>query len=212
MRHKPSKKGFEVSFSAQFVALTSQIIVHISKILDLHANPYVIIDALKNAGLSAKQLNSGLRIPGINSRFEAGIRAILGQQVSVQAAITQVNRLQQGLAGDSDRLVTPQQVADSDLDFLKMPGARKAALKAFASLMIKYPDADFEHWLAIKGIGPWTVNYVRLRATNDTDIWLNTDLIIKQQIAAFNDAGQIVDDNKAAPWRSYLTLSLWNLS
>ncbi|WP_371194448.1 Ada metal-binding domain-containing protein [Glaciecola sp. SC05] len=212
MQHQPSKHAFNVSFDSQFVGLTGQIISSVSKILDLQANPYVIFEALKHTGLSPKQINTGLRIPGICTRFEAGVRAILGQQVSVQAAITQVNRLQQGLCGDSDRFVTPQLIAQSDLAFLKMPAARKLALIEFASMMAENEDAGFEQWLAIKGIGPWTVNYVRLRASDDTDVWLNTDLIIKQQIAAFAQGGQALNDAQAAPWRSYLTLTLWNLS
>jgi AraC family transcriptional regulator of adaptative response / DNA-3-methyladenine glycosylase II len=218
MRYCPDKSGFIVSFAQEYIAHTAQIINSASKILDLHANPFVIFDALQEAGLNEQQINRGIRIPGICSRFEAGVRAILGQQVSVQAAITQLNRLQEGVAtqmnnGNTAEFLRPQHLLKADLSFLKLPGARKAALKDFANLMHEEPEADFDRWLSIKGIGPWTVNYVRLRATNDTDIWLNTDLIIKQQIAKLQDSlGLVFDDAKAAPWRSYLTLSLWNLS
>ena len=230
MRFEASKQGFMVSFASDDVAYTSQIIEQVSKILDLHANPYVIQEALQSAGLTAAQINPGIRIPGICSRFEAGLRAILGQQVSVQAAITQLNRLHKGVAAQQgaphseqentlqSEFGRPAQIVTADLSFLKLPGARKEALKQFAQLMQRNPDADFEQWLAIKGIGPWTVNYVRLRATDDTDIWLNTDLIIKQQIAKLQadnldpKTPTTFDDSKAAPWRSYLTLSLWNLS
>lgn len=211
MRHNCTSQGFDVSFDVKFANLSSEIIAQVSNILDLHAIPDVIFNALERAGLRKDQLNLGLRIPGINSRFEAGVRAILGQQVSVKAAITQVNRLQQGIAGDDDKLITPQQLAQSDLSFLKLPASRKGALTLFAQLMASQEDADFEQWLAIKGIGPWTVNYVRLRATSSTDIWLNTDLVIRQKMIALTQAGQTLNDSQAAPWRSYLTLSLWNL-
>lgn len=212
MRHRPEKSGFDVSFPADFVGLTSQIIAHASKILDLQANPYVIAEALSQAGLLQSQINFGLRIPGIASYFEAGVRAIMGQQVSVQAAITQLNRLQQGVVGNNNAFMTPQQLAQADLGFLKLPASRKTALKDFAQLMLEGDEQDFAQWLAIKGIGPWTVNYVKLRASDNTDVWLNTDLIIKQQIAAFQKAGQNIDDGLASPWRSYLTLTMWSLS
>jgi AraC family transcriptional regulator of adaptative response / DNA-3-methyladenine glycosylase II len=66
--------------------------------------------------------------------------------------------------------------------------------------------------LAIKGIGPWSVNYVDLRATGNSNIWLDSDLIIKQQVAKFNALGRPLQPELAAPWRSYLTLNLWSMA
>ncbi|MFC4698560.1 DNA-3-methyladenine glycosylase 2 family protein [Glaciecola siphonariae] len=217
MRHKASARAFEVSYSHEHVDLSAAIIERVNKILDLQANPYVIYDAIEKAGLKPSQINRGIRIPGLSCRFEAGVRAILGQQVSVQAAITQLNRLQQGLVGAAQSFITPEQLRDADLSFLKMPGARKAALQNFAALMAQHPNADFDQWLALKGIGPWTVNYVKLRATSSTDVWLDTDLIIRQQIKKLHDSFEQqkappFTPEHAAPWRSYLTLALWNLA
>ena len=212
MHHHAKTHSFDVRFDATALIHTAEIIKQVSTILDLYANPFAVFDAIKSTGLHEKHVNFGLRIPGIASRFEAGIRAILGQQVSVQAAITQVNRLQQGLCGESEQLLSALHIVNSDLGFLKLPEARKNALRNFAQLKLENEHADFDRWLDIKGIGPWTVNYVKLRATDDTDVWLDTDLIIKQQIQALSDAGIALNHRQAAPWRSYLTLSLWNLA
>nr|WP_168710984.1 Ada metal-binding domain-containing protein [Ningiella ruwaisensis] len=211
MEYCADEKGFEISFDCKHLLHTQAIIDHANTMLDLSANSYVISDALLSAGLQAAEINSGIRIPGINDKFEAGVRAILGQQVSVAAAINKLNQFQDALTNDSGAFVRPEQVLKSDLAFLKMPNARKEALKNFAQMMSEDPNANFEKWLDIKGIGPWTVNYVRLRANRETDVFLDSDLIIKQRIAAFESAGRNLDHKAAAPWRSYLTLSLWNL-
>ena len=39
------------------------------------------------------------------------------------------------------------------------------------------------------------------------DIWLNTDLIVKKQLAKLT-----IDAELARPWRSYLTLQLWSMA
>jgi AraC family transcriptional regulator of adaptative response / DNA-3-methyladenine glycosylase II len=66
--------------------------------------------------------------------------------------------------------------------------------------------------MGIKGIGPWTVNYIGLRAKGDTDIWLSTDLVIKQQVAKLEQSERHLKADLAGPWRSYLTLNLWSMS
>jgi AraC family transcriptional regulator of adaptative response / DNA-3-methyladenine glycosylase II len=231
MKHNETKQGFDISFDKAHIAHTPAIIEQVSHILDLYAQPSVIVPALQSTGLPLHFIDQGMRIPGICCQFEAGIRAILGQQVSVSAAITQLNRLQEGLMLDKPRFLTAEALAGSDLDFMRLPQSRKNALWAFAHMYLNKDDhtqsgsphafiqnEDFEDWLAIKGIGPWTINYVRMRATTNTDIWLNTDLIIKQKSAKLLEwLNANIDANAmafkadaAAPWRSYLTLNLWD--
>jgi AraC family transcriptional regulator of adaptative response / DNA-3-methyladenine glycosylase II len=212
MRHVPEQSHFEVSFHQDFAHHEARIIKMVSRILDLQANPKEISDSLQNSGLKSHQIEIGMRIPGICSRFEAGVRAILGQQVSVVAAINQVNKLNSALSANAEAFVTPSEVVNSDLSCIKLPQARKNALTSFAELMLQDPEADFDKWLAIKGIGPWTVNYVNLRATDNNDVWLNTDLVIRQRLKALSEQGQDIDADKCTPWRSYLTFSLWNLA
>jgi AraC family transcriptional regulator of adaptative response / DNA-3-methyladenine glycosylase II len=211
MRYMPKQSYFELDYSHEYVHHCAQIISMASRILDISANPSVIAPALELCGLQSAQIRPGLRIPGICSRFEAGVRAILGQQVSVTAAISQVNKLHAALSPSAHEFVSPHTLSQSDLACIKLPETRKNALRSFAKLMHEDPNADFEKWLAIKGIGPWTVNYVNLRATDNPDVWLDTDLVIRQRLKALAEAGQAIDADKCAPWRSYLTFSLWNL-
>ena len=66
---------------------------------------------------------------------------------------------------------------------------------------------NIDAWLDIKGIGPWTVNYVKMRASKDPDIWLVGDAGLKNALKGLD---QTPDLEKTKPWRSYLTLQMWN--
>lgn len=242
IKHDPSKNGFRVEFNAEFAKYTLAVTAVVKRILDLDADPQLISQALLNAGLLADEIVEGLRIPGVATEFEAGCRAILGQQVSVKAAINKVNALYQAFVTVGTLQFTPPQaIAGHTLDFLKMPGARKQSLidlaiyystlenrgmarskleaksleKSGAVVSTKNPNNQqhqIDNLLDIKGIGPWTVNYVKMRAAADTDVWLNNDLIIKQQSARLVSEGRKLKPELATPWRSYLTLNLWSLS
>ena len=66
--------------------------------------------------------------------------------------------------------------------------------------------------LALPGIGPWTADYIALRALGHPDVFLPTDIGIRDALAGL---GQ--DPTRAAelaerwrPWRSYAQVHLWN--
>ncbi|WP_445771850.1 DNA-3-methyladenine glycosylase 2 family protein [Rheinheimera sp.] len=187
------------------------LIKQLRRLLDLDANMQPIEQQLSSHSLFKQGIISGLRIPGVWNSWEAGVRAVLGQQVSVAGARTQLNRLVQALGQplpDNKRLFpTPQAVVHSDLQMIKVPQARRETLTALAQFVLQYPDADPEQWLAIKGIGPWTINYARLRGLSQTDIWLGGDLGVQKALAK---AGGNDDISLLAPWRSYATFQLWH--
>jgi len=215
--HKPQQFGFELSFNASYSEHSLSIISTIKRMLDLDADPITIDTALESAGLSSELRVMGLRVPGVASAFEAVCRAILGQQVSVAAAVNKVNQLYVHFAEhENSAFPCASEVANSDLMFLKMPAKRRQTLidtaAYFAKLAAESPNITFDSddLLAIKGIGPWTVSYVDLRANGNSDVWLNSDLVIKQQVAKLNENKFNIQAELAAPWRSYLTLNLWS--
>lgn len=187
------------------------LIKQLRRLLDLDANMQPIEQQLSSHSLFQQGIVSGLRIPGVWNSWEAGVRAVLGQQVSVAAARTQLNRLVQALGQplpDNKRLFpTPQAVVHSDLQMIKVPQARRETLTALAQFVLQQPDAAPEQWLAIKGIGPWTINYAKLRGLSQTDIWLGGDLGVQKALAK---AGGNDDISQLAPWRSYATFQLWH--
>ena len=87
-----------------------------------------------------------------------------------------------------------------------MPQARKNALHNLAEFCALNPDCnDLEQWLSLKGIGPWTVNYAKLRGQSLPDILLDGDLGVKKAQAAATP----FESENCAPFRSYLTFQLW---
>ncbi len=221
------------------------IISHIRRILDLDADMLTIGDKLQALGKALPQVSPGLRLPGVWSPFEAACRAILGQQVSVTQAIKLLGQLVAdygetiSLNEKTVRLFpTPEALVDASLDGLKMPGIRKEAIRALAAFVMANPEAEIDDWLQIKGIGPWTLDYVRLRGLSLPDVLLVGDLVVKQQLLvnlspepSSRDGEPAEDEDpkaakkraqaqyqalsqavlqQVAPWGSYLTLQLWN--
>ncbi|GGD78963.1 AlkA N-terminal domain-containing protein [Lacimicrobium alkaliphilum] len=200
---------FVVKLEMQPLDNLKSVTDQIRRILDLDADMPVIGTALTNSGIAQPLLVPGLRLPGVWAPFEAGCRAILGQQVSVKAAIGLLTRLTDicGQPVDRGRLFPlPEAIADADLSSLGMPSSRRETLRRFAHYCLQHREHDPDALLNIKGIGPWTVSYIKLRGYSQPDIWLDSDLVIKKQIANY-----ALQPDQAAPWRSYLTLQLWSM-
>lgn len=210
--HNPDKYAFDVTVSLPDVKQLMAVIASIRRVLDLDCDPNAIERQLYASGLSIEAITPGLRLPGVWTAFEAGCRAIIGQQISVSAAINQLQRIvnhvyQSNEPNERVAFPTPEQMLSINPDILRMPNARKAAFIAFAQCFSEQQHPTPEQLLALKGIGPWTVNYVRLRGLSEPDLLLDTDLIVAKQLKRFD-----VEPEKSAPWRSYLTLQLWNLT
>ncbi|WP_213780096.1 AlkA N-terminal domain-containing protein [Caballeronia sp. dw_276] len=209
---------------------------HLTRMFDLHADAPTIAAHLARDPWFAPltQAAPGLRVPGAWSGFELVVRAIVGQQVSVKAASTIIGRLVQRAGtpvpdhphpDTAWRFPTPAALADVDLDKIGMPGKRVAALQGFArevatgALPLDDPRADRDELraalLAMPGIGPWTVEYVAMRALRDADAWPGTDLILMQALAARDPSMAKAAALRARaeawrPYRAYAALHVWN--
>lgn len=212
--HDPRHHRFLVALEIDDLSAMKAVVANIRRILDLDADTRTIEAHLAQT-VPGLTLIEGLRLPGIWSLFEAGIRAILGQQVSIGAARrlvqTLVDHLGEPLPDQSNAqrrcFPGPASVAASDLVFLKMPGARRETLRRLAQWQLDNPGTqDATQWLALKGVGPWTVDYARMRGASHPDIWLGGDLGVKKALGELGGATPVA----ASPWRSYLTFQLWN--
>ena len=218
----PDKTALQLSLHWPDAATLWPVVRHIRRLLDLDADMQQIDQQLSQT--FGQRLKAGLRIPGVWSVWEAGIRAVLGQQVSVAGARSQLNRLLQlGSAVSAPQISlptaavtgadlswrqfpTPAQLAADPLDLIKVPQARRATIQALAALQSAEPTTQPDQWLAIKGIGPWTVAYSKMRGLSEPDIWLGGDLGIQKALA--RQQNSLSEDN-LKPWRSYATLQLW---
>jgi AraC family transcriptional regulator, regulatory protein of adaptative response / DNA-3-methyladenine glycosylase II len=199
------------------------------RLLDLDADPVAIDDQLSTDPLLAPLLSKrpGLRVPGHVDGFEAAVRAVVGQQISVAGARTILGRLVDRYGDrvcDGAELThlfpTPSAIAAADSDALPMPRSRGRALVALAAAVqsgdvVLDRSADRasvrESLLALTGIGPWTADYIALRALGDPDVFLAGDLGVKQGLSALGATGNPVEIAAAwRPWRSYALMHVWN--
>ena len=197
------------------------------RLLDLDADP-VAVDSVLGAGPLAAHVAArpGLRVPGTVDGGELAIRAVLGQQISVAGARTLAGRLSAAYGrplpapcGEvTHTFARPDELAKADPRELPMPAGRARALielcgaLAVGDLVLdgSAERGEVEHrLLAMRGIGPWTAGYIRMRALRDPDVWLGTDLEIVKAMARLAAAGP-VDPAQWSPWRSYAVLQLWS--
>ncbi len=103
---------------------------------------------------------------------------------------------------------------------LPMPRARGRALIAVCEALAsgdlaldRGPDRDDVRraLLAIPGIGPWTADYIALRALGHPDVFLPTDVGIRDALAGLGrDPATAAELSQGwSPWRSYAQLYLW---
>jgi DNA-3-methyladenine glycosylase II len=137
----------------------------------------------------------GLRIVQSASVFEALTWAIIGQQINLPFAIALRRSfiLQAGRRHGSGLWCYPEapDVARLGLDALtsrKFSGAKAQTLLRVARLLVDGglalardddPDHASQALLAVKGIGPWTVNYTLLRGYGYPDCSLHGDVAIR---------------------------------
>jgi DNA-3-methyladenine glycosylase II len=149
----------------------------------------------------------GIRVPGAWSGWELAVRAVLGQQVSVAGARRTAEKLVAQL-GEYGRFPAPEAVADGLLP--GMPKSRERALRALAEVVAGGlrldPPLDIPATraalLELPGFGPWTVEYVAMRALRDPDAWPGSDLWLRR-------AADAADAERWRPWRAYAAMVLW---
>ena len=202
------------------------------RLLDMDADPTAVGDAL-GADRTLRRLvrrRPGLRSPGAVDGTEALVRAMVGQQVSVAGARTVLGRMASRLGTPlhepGDGLVhcfpSAAQVAEAPDDAFPMPTARRDALRTACDAIANGrldldPGADRDavraRIQAIKGVGPWTAEYVAMRALGDPDAFPATDLGVRHALTALGvDAtpGNVRRISEAwRPWRAYATHHLW---
>jgi AraC family transcriptional regulator of adaptative response / DNA-3-methyladenine glycosylase II len=209
-------------------------VARLRRLLDLDADP-IAVDAVlarQPATRRLARLRPGLRSPGSVDAFEMAVRAIVGQQVSVTGARTVLGRLvaeygrevfagtKSSEAGSWRTFPRPADLAELDPAQLPMPRARgrtiSAVARAFAdgSLVLDSGADRVEArsaLIALPGIGPWTADYLMMRAVGDPDVFLDTDLGVRRAVRDLGGTGfdASLDASSAAPWRSYLTHHLW---
>ncbi|MEM9234620.1 MAG: AlkA N-terminal domain-containing protein, partial [Pseudomonadota bacterium] len=231
VRHLPDHNALKVTTTLPRIELLPQVIARVRRVFDLGADPAAISDVLSRDPALARHVKKrpGLRLPGAWDGLEIGVRAILGQQVSVKAATTLVTRLVEkyGTRTKDDKDLThifpaARILAEADLSGLGMTQRRIDAIAALARLAVERPElfdggADPEELtsalIALPGIGPWTANYMAMRVARATDAFIEGDLVVRK---SFSGEGDMISPRALAahsaqwrPWRAYAVMHLW---
>lgn len=209
------------------VADVSPVVARVRRWLDLDADPLLVDEALSADPLLAPLVAArpGLRVPGAVDGAETALLAVLGQQVSLAAARTFAGRLVAafGTSAPDGLGAFPTATAlaaagPSDLrEATGVTGARARSLHSVAAAAADGlrldPSADRAATraalLALPGIGPWTTEYVALRALGDPDAFPAGDLVLRRALGA--STARVAEDRAQhwRPWRGYALLHLW---
>jgi AraC family transcriptional regulator of adaptative response / DNA-3-methyladenine glycosylase II len=202
------------------------------RLFDLDVDPAAVARALGRDPVLRPLVRAhrGIRVPGPAAGFELVVRAILGQQVSVPAARTMLGRVAArfgtpvpAAAGEvSVRFPGPEHLADAPLEDVGITRRRGDAIRRVARMSVRGeldldggadPDETIGALLEVDGIGPWTAEYVRMRALRDPDAFPAGDLGVRRAFAKLG-----LDPTPRAiaaradswrPWRAYATMLLW---
>ena len=202
-------------------------------LLDLDSDPHAVLDALgpdPTIGPLVTQ-TPGRRVPGHVDGAELAVRAVIGQQISVAGARTVAGTLtrshgeplERPVGGITHLFPTPDALATLEPHEAPMPASRARTIRnlgeALANGLTLDAGADAqqtrEQLLSLPGIGPWTADYVAMRALRDPDAFLPTDLGVRKAVQRLGHAGDPNSIERLAepwrPYRAYANLHLWAL-
>ncbi|HEU4992172.1 MAG TPA: AlkA N-terminal domain-containing protein [Luteimonas sp.] len=214
------------------------IVNRVRRMFDLDADPQAIGAVLSRSPRLAPVLavHPGVRVPSSWDGFEAAVRAIVGQQVSTAAARTIAARLAErfgtpletpfaagaGHPALTHRFPTPAALAEADLSGIGLTGSRAATLRTVARALLdgtvdfrpeRTLDDFVARWTALRGIGPWTAQYLALRALGHPDAFPAEDLMLQrafpQEAPRLSAKALIARAEAWRPWRAYAVMLLW---
>ena len=225
-RFVPERHEVHLHVAPTLAPVLGAVIQRVRQGLDLDADP-ARIDPVLAALPAAPQ--AGTRLPGAMDGFEAAVRVILGQQVTVKAARTLTHRLVQRFGPPlatpfealTHRFPDAATLAAADpqaIGTLGIVRQRVRAVQALAQAVAEgrlalHPAAPLQATLeglrALPGVGEWTTQVIAMRALAWPDAWPATDIGLMNALGS-RDARHIEALAEAwRPWRAYAVMRLW---
>jgi AraC family transcriptional regulator of adaptative response / DNA-3-methyladenine glycosylase II len=236
IRHLAAARCITATIRFPCVSALPAIASRIRHVFDLGADVAAIESDLARDPLLAPLVaeRPGLRVPGGWEGFELAARAILGQQVTVEAGRQLAGQLVEACGArvsrresSNDALThafpSAQQVAKADLRSLRMPRSRRVALLAVANVALREPSFfealdTIENTVArlrtIPGVGEWTAQYIALRGAREPDAFPASDVGLLRSAARggrtrSSSAELLERAERWRPWRAYAAQHLW---
>ena len=197
------------------------------RLFDLDAPGKRIAAHLRRDDRLARSLKKrpGLRVPGVWDPFELGVRAILGQQVSVAAASTLAGRIAmkfgksaaKGHVSLTHLFPKPEDLGEANLNGLGLTTRRAATVKTFARAVADDPsllsphqplDAFVERIADLSGFGPWTAHYMAMRMGH-ADAFPASDLGVRKALNMAPENDILRRAEAWRPYRAYAAMHLW---
>jgi AraC family transcriptional regulator of adaptative response / DNA-3-methyladenine glycosylase II len=229
--HDAGRSRLQATIAFPVISEIPVIIARLRRMFDLDADVHVIGASLSGDPLLAPLVaeRPGLRVPGSWDPFELAVRAIVGQQISVTAATRLIGRVAEEYgepvsgAGPALERVFPSPAVLARAPIAGMPSSRASAINSLA-LSAAQDDGLFDRGSDVRdsidrlcelpGLGPWTANYIAMRAMREPDAFPSGDIGLLRAL----DGGhgrptpRELDERSQAwrPWRAYAALHLWS--
>ncbi len=219
VRHLPLKRCIELRLTRVDPAALQSLVKKVRRLFDLDAEPLRIAAHLGADKLLAPLVaaRAGLRVPGAFDAFELMVRAVLGQQVTVAGASTLAGRLAAKWGRDG-LFPEPGITAEANLGSIGLPAKRAETLRGVARQFAINPnflaeatdlESAIQKMVVLNGIGPWTAQYVAMRALAEPDAFPASDLGL-MKASAIMDPKKLEQRAEAwRPWRAYAAMHLW---
>jgi AraC family transcriptional regulator of adaptative response / DNA-3-methyladenine glycosylase II len=224
----PARAALPVAVSPALVPALVPLLARVRALFDLDAQPRAIAAELGRDPRLARALSlqPGVRVPGAFDGLELAVRAVLGQQVSVQAATTLAGRIAAALGtkvaapGLERAAPTAEQLIAAGPEALARLGVVPARARTIVALaravedgLRLEPGADPAETVArleaLPGIGPWTAQVVAMRALRWPDAFPHGDLGIRCAFGGAPARAVLEAAERWRPWRAYAAMLLW---
>ncbi|NNL86823.1 MAG: DNA-3-methyladenine glycosylase 2 family protein [Myxococcales bacterium] len=230
----PGEDALRVEIRFPEVSALYGFVEKLRSLFDLGADPRAIARDLSRSAELRPRLRArpGLRVPGAWDGFELGVRAVLGQQITVAGASTLAGRLVATYGdplpcaegtGLTHTFPLPERLVTADLRGIGVTRARARTLTALAAAALKAPalfapadslESSVARLREIPGIGDWTAQYIAMRALREPDAFPAADLGLQHACADPDGRRPRTAELRARaeawrPWRAYAALQLW---
>jgi AraC family transcriptional regulator of adaptative response / DNA-3-methyladenine glycosylase II len=205
------------------------VVERVRALFDLNADWSVIAPVLGADPMLRETVKAapGLRVPGCWDGFELSTRAILGQQITVKGASALAGRLVREFGkpaatapGLTHVFPSPAVLAEANLTRAGLTRKRAETVQLLARAVaegeidfaaIGESEAFLNRLRRIPGIGPWTAQYVAMRALRMPDAFPSGDLGLLRVLGIKNARELERRAETWRPWRAYATMYLWNM-
>ena len=227
----PQQNALRLEISFGLMPVLAPLLARLRHLFDLNANPQIIEAHLCHDARLKRivRRQPGLRVPGAFDGFELALRAVLGQQVTVKAATTLAGRF---AAAFGEPAVTPFEelkcfspeagkIAAADVRTLIGLGLTKKRAETIRGLareivqgrLVLEPgvalEETLEHLQSLSGIGPWTTQYIAMRALGFPDAFPHGDLGLMKALGLGREKEILAAAEPWRPWRAYAAHHLW---